>query len=129
VSARAQGEIEGELARKGYSRVADPASADFVVDFTIGSRDRIDVDTYPTPYFVPDEAVYSNWWGCPYWGTRVDLSQYREGTLAVDVFDPVSRMPVWHGWAKKELARSNTERSQASLHATVREALQGFPPR
>lgn len=129
VSAQAQAAIEAELVRKGFSRVADPANADFVVDFTIGPQDRIDVDTYPLPYFIPDETVYSDWWGGPYWGMQVNLQQYREGTLAVDVFDPVSRMPVWHGWAGRQLTQSNTERGRASISATVQEALQGFPPR
>jgi hypothetical protein len=129
VAVQTQAAIEAELVRKGFSSAADPANADFVVDFTIGPQDRIDVDTYPMPYFIPDETVYSDWWGGPYWGMQVDLLQYRERTLAVDVFDPVSRMPVWHGWAARQLTQSSSERGRASIRATVQEALQGFPPR
>lgn len=126
---RAHDAIEAELTRKGFTRVANPADADFIIDFTIGTQDRIDTQSYPRPYFVPDLTVYSEWWGNPYWGPDIDAHQYREGTLAVDVFDPVSRMPVWHGGAGKELTRSDEARSEASVRAVVQAVLRSFPPR
>lgn len=126
---RAHDAIEAELTRKGYTRVANTAGADFIIDFTIGTQDRIDYQSYPRPYFVPDLTVYSEWWGSPYWGLQIDTHQYREGTLAVDVFDAVSRTPVWHGGAGRELTRSEKERSAASIRAVVQAALRSFPPR
>lgn len=129
VAQRAHDAIEAELTRKGFAQVANPADADFIIDFTIGARDRIEFQSYPRPYFVPDLMTYSEWWGSPYWGAEIDLRQYREGTLAVDVFDPVSRMPVWHGGAASELTRSDEERAEASIRAVVQAALHSFPPR
>ncbi len=121
--------IETELTHKGFTEVENPADADFIIDFTIGTRDRIDVQSYPRPYFVPDLTVYSEWWGSAFWGPQIDVHQYREGTLAVDVFDPVSRMPVWHGGAGKELTSSDSQRSETSIRAVVQAALRSFPPR
>lgn len=126
---RAHDAIQAVLTRKGYTETANITEADFIIDFTIGTRDRIDLQSYPRPYFVPDLTVYSEWWGNPYWGPQIDAHQYREGTLAVDVFDPVSRMPVWHGGAGRELTRSEQERSGASIRAVVEAALRSFPPR
>ena len=39
--------LESELVAKGYRKVSAPAAADFVLSFTIGSRDKIRADSYP----------------------------------------------------------------------------------
>jgi hypothetical protein len=125
---RARDAIEADLKTKGFSEVADPAAADFVVDFTIGSRERTEVDSYPAPYASPGWWGGRGWWGYPYWGGEVDVHQYREGTLSIDVFDGHSHRPVWHGWARKELSRSDIEHSEAPIRAAVAAVLGKFPP-
>ncbi len=124
---RARDAIEQGLARKGYAYVTDPGTADFIVDFTIGARDRMDIQSYPSPY--TDRILWGSpgWWG-PYWGSAVDVHTYREGTLSVDVFDGRTHKPVWHGWAKKELSRSDTEQSEAPIRGAVDAVLAQFPP-
>jgi hypothetical protein len=97
-----------------------------VVDFTIGSRERTDVTSYPQPWVGP-------WWGGPgwygpYWGNQVDVRQYQEGTLSIDVFDARTQRPVWHGWAKKELSRSDIEQSAEPIRRAVEAVLSKFPP-
>src|SRR5580658_10392575 len=80
--------INSELTRKGYTLVEDPARADFVVDSTIGAHDRVDIQAYPVAYRGP-------WrWGGWYYGNQLDVRQYREGTLAIDVFDGRTQQPV-----------------------------------
>lgn len=65
--------IEAELAAKGYVAVASPAGADFVVAFTVGTRDRLDADSYPAPYRGP--------WAWTGYGEQTRLRVYREGTF------------------------------------------------
>ncbi len=125
---RAHDAIEAELKTRGFSETADPAAADFVVDFTIGSRERTEVNTYPAPYTSSGWWNGQAWWGYPYWGGEVDVRQYREGTLSIDVFDGHSNRPVWHGWARKELSRSDIEHSEAPIRAAVAAVLAQFPP-
>jgi hypothetical protein len=125
---RAHDAIDTELKARGFTAVADPASADFVVDYTIGARERTDIQTYPAGYVAPDWWGYRGWWGYPYWGTEVDVRQYREGTLSIDMFDGRSHRPVWHGWATKELSRSDVEHSEAPIRAAVAAVLARFPP-
>jgi len=121
--------IQAELIRRGFSYTEDTAAADFVVDFTIGSRERIEIESYPGTYVGgPGWWGAPGWWGYPYWGPEVDVHQYREGTLAIDVFDGRSHRPVWHGWAKKDLSRSDIEQSEAPIHAAVAAVLAKFPP-
>jgi len=90
---RAQDAIQAELVHRDFSYVGDSAAADFVVDFTIGARERVDVHAYPAPY-GGWYGGYPGWWGYPYWGTELDVRQYREGTLSVDVrcAQPPARM-------------------------------------
>lgn len=125
---RAQDAIEADLAQKGFTQVADPAAADFIVDFTIGSRDRVDVRSYPSAYGM-SYRNYPDWWGYRYWGNSIDVRQYREGTLSIDVFDARSHKPVWHGWARKELTSSDLENSQRPIRVAVEALLAKFPPR
>jgi hypothetical protein len=132
VSQRAEDAIVGELTALGYQLVTDAASADFVVDFTIGSRERTDINTYPAPYATMGWTGWGygpGWWGAPYWGTNVDVRQVREGTLSIDVFDGRSHRPVWHGWAKKELSRRDIEDSEEPIRKAVTAVLAKFPPK
>ncbi len=126
---RAHDAIQAALIAKGYQLADDPAAADFVVDFTIGSRERADIRSYPAPYAGPWFGRYSYWWGSPYWGSEVDVRQYREGTLSIDIFDAHTHRPVWHGWAHKELTHADIERSAGSIRQAVDSVLARFPPK
>lgn len=125
---RAHDAIQAELTARGFTFSENGAGADFLLDFTIGSRERTDVQTYPAAYVGPSWWGYRGWWGYPYWGTQVDVREYREGTLSIDVFDARSHRPVWHGWARKELTRADIENSAAAIRAAVAAVLAKFPP-
>jgi len=124
---RAHDAIQDALSAKGYQLVGNAAQADFVVDFTIGSRERTDIESYPAPYGGPWFRSY--WWGAPYWGSEVNVHQYREGTISIDVFDGRTHRPAWHGWARKELTRADLEHSAGSIREAVDSVLAQFPPK
>jgi hypothetical protein len=126
---RTEDAIKAEMARKGYLLTSDGTSADLTVDFTIGSQERTDVNSYPDPYIGPGWGFgRRGWWGGSYWGDDLDVRQYREGTLSIDVFDAHSHRPVWHGWAKKELSRNDIEHSEEPIRKAVAAVLEKFPP-
>ena len=112
--------IEQELTSKGFTFVPDPAQADFAVDYAIGAQDRLDVSSYPRTGPGP--------LGAGLWGNDIDVRQYQEGTLAVDVYDVHSRRAVWHGSAKKELSQSEMEHSETPIREAVTAVLANFPP-
>jgi hypothetical protein len=115
--------ITAELTRKGFVYVADPAQADFAVDFTIGASDRLDVRSYPA-------GAYGGPWLNAGWpGNNVDVRQYQEGTLSIDVYDLRSRKAVWHGAGKKELSQSDLEHTQTLIVEAVTALLADFPPK
>jgi hypothetical protein len=87
------------------------------------------VNAYPDPYLGAGWGWgRRGWWGGGYWGDNLDVRQYREGTLSIDVFDAKSHRPVWHGWAKKELNRNDIEHSEEPIRKAVAAVLAKFPP-
>ena len=110
---------------KGYNEVTDVEAADMAIGFTVGSRDQVKVDTYPSSF----HTGYSRrgyYYGYNY-GTETRVRQYTEGQLAVDVFDVASKNPAFHGVASKKITDSDRENQQQTLNAITAEALAGFP--
>lgn len=122
VPRRVREAIENGLTQKGYRLVDAKDTPDFFVDYTIGSRERIDVESYPVGFRGP------YYWGYPYWGERLSVRQYRDGTLSIDVFDGHSHQPVWHGWAKKELTEADMNQPEEPIRSAVGAVLAQFPP-
>ena len=125
--------VEAALGVKGYRLVADIDSADFALSFTIGSRDEIKVDSYPSMSVGYAGAGYPRGWGAwggAYYGygTETTVRQYTEGMLAIDVFDVEDRRPVWHGVASKNISDSDRKDSGATVQAAVDAILVAFPP-
>jgi hypothetical protein len=123
--------IEGNLTAKGYSKVDDPEAADFVLSFTVGSREEIKVNSYPTSY--ASYGYRGTWgWGGPYYGvgmaTETQVRQYQKGMLALDVFDVKERRPVFHAVAEKSITDSDRNKRDETIQAAVDAVLEAFPP-
>lgn len=120
---RIEDAIEAELVGKGFRKSTERASASFVVSYTVGARDRIDVQSFPSPYAGP-------WyWGWPHYWQDVDVQTYTEGTLAIDIFDGSSHQPVWHGWASKRITAHDVKHAAEQIPPAVAAILKDFPPR
>jgi hypothetical protein len=123
--------LEKALVAKGYKYVIEPKDADFVVSFTIGSREEIKVDSYPSMSAGYGVAYPGHWgWGRMYYGVGAEtqVRQYTEGMLAVDIFDVEDRRPVWHGVATKRINDADRDNLEATIQAAVDAILVGFPP-
>jgi len=123
--------LEKALVAKGYQYVIEPKKADFVVSFTVGSREEIKVDSYPSMSAGYGMGHPGHWgWGSMYYGygTETQVRQYTKGMLAVDIFDVKERRPVWHGVATKTISESDREEIEATVKAAVDAILAGFPP-
>lgn len=124
--------VEADLAAKGYEQVGDAETADFVLSFTVGSRDKIKVNnTYPTMSVGYATAYPSHWgWGASYYccARDTEVRQYTTGILAIDVFDVEEKRPVWHGVASKTINESDRKNIEATVKAAVDAILAGFPP-
>ncbi len=124
--------LEKALVAKGYKWVADRNSADFVISFTVGSRQEIKVDSYPSMSAGVGMGYPGHWrWGGAYYGyggIETTVHQYTKGMLAVDIFDVKDRRPVWHGVASKTINESDRENMDETINAAVDAIVAGFPP-
>lgn len=125
--------VDAALTAKGYRYVVDPESADFALSFTVGSREEIKVDSYPSMTAGYGGVGYPrHWggWGGAYYGygTETSVRQYTKGMLALDIFDVSDRKPVWHGVAEKSISESDREDAAGTIKAAVDALLAGFPP-
>ena len=121
--------MEGVLNMKGYSKVDDPEAADFVLSFTVGSREEIQVNSYPATY--AGYGYRGAWgWGGPYYGmaTETQVRQYQKGMLALDIFDVKEHRPVFHAVAEKSITESDRKKAEETIQAAVDAVLQAFPP-
>ena len=122
--AKIQAAIRGQLEEKGYEFVDDRSAADFVVGYTVGTRDQIRVDDYPQPY--------RGYWGWHtpysyYYVRETSVHTYTKGTLGVDIFDNESGKPVWHGWAEKTVTDSDRADPTPAIKEGVSMLFQDFP--
>lgn len=119
MEARIQNAVRQELIGRGYEFVPVGDEADFVVSFTVGARQEIDVESYP--------AAYRSGWVSAYAGDSVEVRSTTEGTLAIDLFDVETRSPVWHGRIERSLKKKDRERRDELLREAIAAILNGFP--
>lgn len=98
--------VDSALASRGYSK-AD--NGDLTVILTLGARDKTDINT----------------WGR--FGRQVDVYQYTEGKMSVDVFDTKTRQPLWHGEATQTIDPNRSD--PALVDAAVSGVMAKFPGR
>ena len=110
--------IKNELTAKGYT-VSE--KADFGLALLFGKQTKTNISTYGYGYG-------------PYWGrygatTNIDVSQYDEGTLIIDVIDMAKKELVWRGTGTGTLNPNATvEERTANINNGVAQILAQFPP-
>ncbi|MCP4325120.1 MAG: DUF4136 domain-containing protein [Alteromonadales bacterium] len=128
---RVDNSIEQAFIAKGYQLVDDAEHADFTISYTVGSRDKIKVNSYPATYntgFGWGRGYYggSGYYGLMSMGTETSVKQYTEGKLAIDIYDVKTHQPVWHGWATKRLTSDDKESPSATLNNIVIKVVNQF---
>ncbi|WP_371372293.1 DUF4136 domain-containing protein [Thalassotalea aquiviva] len=123
--------IEKKLLSQGFKLVSNQEEADFTVSFSVGSRDKIKVNSYPSSYhsFTWGRRYYGGYYGAGFsapWPNETEVRQYTEGMLAIDIYDVKTKQPAWHGWATKKLKKSDAKDRSATLELVVSEILNQF---
>lgn len=106
------------LTRQGYTAAA-PQEADFILSFTLGARDGIRENSFPSAYRRAwiEQQTYAT-----------DTRDYTESTLAIDIFDVKSRKPVWHGRASSAITMADRMDPEPLVNTVVSAILAEFPP-
>jgi len=85
------------------------SAADCLVGYGIGSNSVVD-------------------WGYPYgWGWGWDPYVYREGIIAVDLYDAKSRQPLWHASVEQSLYGANGAEAEKRIDAAVAAIFTKYP--
>ena len=115
---------DGHLAAAGYTHVKN--NADFLVVARTGSRERTRITQTPTGY-----GYGAGHYGYRYWDDRsVDVYQYEEGSLVIDVVDAKTDKLLWHGVARSVVPDNpNPDEITKLVNEAVAALLKDFPPR
>jgi hypothetical protein len=105
-------DIRRDLTSRGLTE-ATGGAADLNVLYHFGSHPKSELEAFP-----------AGWRG---WGTQWARVPYAEGTLVIDLRDPVPHSLVWRGIASEE--KSNPADIQKKLDDMVRKAIEKYPPK
>ena len=115
--------IDLTLGKKGFKKVdSDP---DFLVYPHGATKQKTDIQSWG--------YGYGGWWGAgPYgsWGGgTIDVNQYTEGTLVVDMVDKSNNQLVWRGVGQGAVGNPSTpEESTKNINKVIEQILKDFPP-
>lgn len=120
---RIQAAVDRQLAEKGYNM--DSSNPDFLIAIHGGRETKVDVVDWGYNYRGYDNYRYS-----PYPGAhRIDVYEYEEGTLILDLVDGDSRELIWRGSVTKVIDPSaSLEKRERVINEAVGKVLENFPP-
>jgi len=113
--------VNKNLATKGFR--LDSTDPDFLMISHVDVKDKLNLTNWGYNY----SGNWSYWgWG----GQDVDVQQYREGLLVLDVVDAVSKQLIWRGVAQKALPEKmpSPEEMGKNINKVVIKILKEFPP-
>ena len=103
-------------------KVEENSEADLYLTWHLVTQEKTDVRTY-------NSISYYNCWRCGPAVSDVSVRQYTEGTLIVDLIDPLRNQSVWRSIIQSRL---QSQPDPGKLEERRREAAQaifaGFPP-
>ena len=122
--------VDREMHALGYDY--DTENPDLLINFFVETRERIESRPGPPPgpylgfgYFSFRRGLYTGWHAYE----EVEVSQYTEGTLNIDVADARLRELVWEGTAIGRVTRAARRDVQAAVDSVVPQIFAEFPLR
>jgi hypothetical protein len=112
---RIKNAIGQQLESRNYTYSDKP---ELLIHYHIIMEDKTIMRTDPYGYYGP------------YWmRTEVNVYEYREGTLIIDLMDADTNSLVWRGWITSFLKNSNPSKMEESIDKSVRMIFSEFPYR
>ena len=110
-------ELKEQLAAKGFSIDAD--NPDFLVAVYGGTEEKVAIHSTNYGY------GYGGWYG----GGGVDVYQYKEGTLVIDIIDKQSKELIFRSETVTEVDRNiSMEKRKNKIREALEKAIRAFPP-
>ena len=144
VDSRIRDHVTDVLQNKCFAMISSTEEADFLVNYSIVTTDKIDVRSYNTYAGYGPGWGYGGsygYYGYPYryygvgaapmrTSTETTVSEYTQGTFVLDIISADEDQLIWRGTAEGKMPRAQLTSSQReSLIAEVVErVLRDFPP-
>ncbi|MEP1473148.1 MAG: DUF4136 domain-containing protein [Halieaceae bacterium] len=115
--------LADELRRKGMQVVDNASDADMLLTWHLVTQERTDVRTYNSM------STY-NCWRCGPSVSDVSVRQYTQGTLIVDLIDPMRNQSAWRAIIESRLSSKPSPEDAAEKRTEAARAIFAeFPPR
>jgi hypothetical protein len=123
--------IASQMDRRGFTQSGSPQ---LQVNVSIGSKDKVRVNTYSDPYLYGGHygryggGYYGSPWGYGYaGGTRTTVHQYTEANVYIDLVDSTEHKMVWQGVATFTVTEKMQEQLRETVYNTVDKVFAEFP--
>lgn len=116
--------IQAELTSRGMQKSSTP---DVLVSLFTKSRERINVNDNNFGW----GAGFGWGWNPWMWGgaNRLNVNQYTEGTLFIDIIDANKKELIWQGIGSGALTvKTSVEKKEARIQEFVSKILEKYPP-
>jgi hypothetical protein len=110
--------VEWEMDQR---KIAPSGDANFLVIYHLGTEEQIQVTDWGYRY-----SDY--YWG--YGGRQIDVYQFTQGTLVIDIIDGESKNLIWRGTASGAVdqGKRTPEEMQKDIDDVVNKIMANFPP-
>ncbi len=124
LSNRIKASVNSELVTKGFTQSSD--NPDLLTVFHLGVQDKIQVSDWGYGY----SGRYWGGYGGYYGGTGMDVYQYQEGRMIIDVVDAKTNELVWRGTGEGVVGsgQKSPEETQYKIDSVVNQIMANFPP-
>ncbi|HUH38502.1 MAG TPA: DUF4136 domain-containing protein [Spongiibacteraceae bacterium] len=124
---RIENAVREQMALLGVAETT-PDKADIIVSYGVVTEEKTRVTTYPEP--MPYRCYRCGYGGA--WGgaTAVDVHEYTQGTLVIDMINPQTKQVVWRGVGTANISGKKTpEERSAMINAYVAEMFKSLGKR
>jgi len=116
-------EVEETIAEKGWTKAAESA-ADTIVMVHGATQMKKNLNTFYSGY---GGWGYGGWGGGGMGSTHTTVSEYRVGTLVVDIFDAKTKQLLFRGTATDEIS-DKPEKNIKKVDKATTKMFKNFPP-
>ncbi len=130
VDARITAAVDAQLIARGWTKAASPAKADVLVNYFLGVKDKVDVQSFHRHFgYYPCFRCYHPHHFGHFHDHDVWVREYQQGTLMLDMVDPASKRLIWRGVSERRLPSfEHPEERRLYIVETVNAILAQFPP-
>jgi hypothetical protein len=123
--------VADQMDSRGFTQANSPQ---IQVNVSIGSEEKIKVNTYSDPYLYGGyRGMYGGgyyggpWGGYGYGGTQTTVRQYTEANVYIDLVDSSEHKMIWQGVATFTLTDKMQQQVRETIYNTVNKIFEQFP--